>query len=154
MTLLGWALIQYGGGGGEVAQSCPTLAAAWTVTCQAPLSMGFSRQQYWSRLPFPSLGDLPNPGLNLGFLRCKQILYRLSYEVSPNPIWPVLYKEIRTQTQRGDHIETQGESDHYKPAGKASEETNTAHTLISDFKPPELWENKFLLFHHPFCGTL
>ena len=86
MTLLGWALIQYGGGGGEVAQSCPTLAAAWTVTCQAPLSMGFSRQQYWSRLPFPSLGDLPNPGLNLGLLRCKQILYRLSYEVSPNPI--------------------------------------------------------------------
>ena len=33
-----------------------------TVVCQAPLSMGFSRQEYWSGLPFPSPGDLPNPG--------------------------------------------------------------------------------------------
>ena len=33
----------------------------WTVTCQAPLSMGFPRQEYWSRLPFPSPGDLPYP---------------------------------------------------------------------------------------------
>ena len=36
------------------------------VTCQAPLSMGFSRQEYWSRLPSPSPGDLPNPGIKLG----------------------------------------------------------------------------------------
>ena len=35
----------------------------WTVTYQAPLSMGFSRQEYWSGLPFPSPGDLPNPGI-------------------------------------------------------------------------------------------
>ena len=35
----------------------------WTVAHQAPLSMGFSRQEYWSRLPFPPLGDLPNPGI-------------------------------------------------------------------------------------------
>ena len=35
----------------------------WMVACQAPLSMGFSRQEYWSRLPFPSPGDLPNPGI-------------------------------------------------------------------------------------------
>ena len=35
----------------------------WTIVCQAPLSMGLSRQQYWSELPFPSLGDLPNPGI-------------------------------------------------------------------------------------------
>ena len=40
-----------GGGGGLVAQSCPT---PWTVALQAPLSMGFSRQEYWSGLPFPS----------------------------------------------------------------------------------------------------
>ena len=33
----------------------------WTVACQAPLSMGFSRQEYWSGLPFPSPGDLPDP---------------------------------------------------------------------------------------------
>ena len=35
----------------------------WTVTCQAPLSMEFSRQQYWSGLPFPTPGDLPNRGI-------------------------------------------------------------------------------------------
>ena len=35
----------------------------WTVACQAPLSMGFSRQEYWSGLSFPSPGDLPNPGI-------------------------------------------------------------------------------------------
>ena len=53
----------YLGGGGLVAQSCPTLATPWTVACQAPLSMGFSRQEYWSGLPFPSPGDLPGPGM-------------------------------------------------------------------------------------------
>ena len=35
----------------------------WTVAYQAPPSMGFSRQEYWSRLPFPSPGDLPDPGI-------------------------------------------------------------------------------------------
>ena len=35
----------------------------WTVACQGPLSMGFSRQEYWSGLPCPSPGDLPNPGI-------------------------------------------------------------------------------------------
>ena len=48
--------------GGLVAESCPTLAAPWRVACQAPLSMGFSRQEYWSGWPFPSPGDLPDPG--------------------------------------------------------------------------------------------
>ena len=38
----------------EVAQSCPALSDPWTVAHQAPLSMGFSRQEYWSGLPFPS----------------------------------------------------------------------------------------------------
>ena len=35
----------------------------WTVACQAPLFMRFPRQEYWSGLPFPSLGDLPDPGI-------------------------------------------------------------------------------------------
>ena len=44
--------------------SCVRLfATPWTVACQAPLSMGFSRQEYWSVLPSPSPGDLPNPGV-------------------------------------------------------------------------------------------
>ena len=46
-----------------VTQLCLTLCDPWTVDHQAPLSMGFSRQEYWSGLPFPSPGDLPNPGI-------------------------------------------------------------------------------------------
>ena len=38
----------------------------WTVAYQAPPSMGFSRQEYWSGLPFPSPGDLPDPGIKPG----------------------------------------------------------------------------------------
>ena len=38
-------------------------ATPWTVGRQAPLSMGFSRQEYWSGLPFPFPGDLPEPGI-------------------------------------------------------------------------------------------
>ena len=40
-------------------------ATPWTVAYQAPPSMGFSRQEYWSGLPFPSPGDLPEPGIEL-----------------------------------------------------------------------------------------
>ena len=43
-----------------------TLAASWTVVCPAPLSMGFSRQEYLNGLPFPSPGDLPNPWIEPG----------------------------------------------------------------------------------------
>ena len=44
--------------------SCVRLfAALWTVACQSPLSMKFSRQEYWSGLPFPHPGDLPEPGI-------------------------------------------------------------------------------------------
>ena len=52
-----------------VAQSCLTLcdpmdcSPPWTVACQAPLSMGFSKQEYWSGLPFPFPEDLPDPGI-------------------------------------------------------------------------------------------
>ena len=44
-------------------QSCLTLATQWTVAHQASLSMGFSRQEDWSGLSFPSPGDLPDPGI-------------------------------------------------------------------------------------------
>ena len=47
----------------EVAQLCLTLCDPWTVAHQAPPSMVFSRQEYYSGLPFPSPGDLPDPGI-------------------------------------------------------------------------------------------
>ena len=44
-----------------VAQSCLTLSNPWTIACQAPLSMGFSRQEYWSVLPLPTPGESSQP---------------------------------------------------------------------------------------------
>ena len=57
-TITNYPLTPYGG---LVAKSCPTLVSPWTVARQAPLSIGFSMQEYWSGLPFPSPGDLSNP---------------------------------------------------------------------------------------------
>ena len=45
------------------AQQCTTLWTLWTVVCQAPLSTGFSRQEYWSELPCPPPGDSPHPAI-------------------------------------------------------------------------------------------
>ena len=55
-----------GGCGDLVAKSCPSLVTPWTVAHQAPLPMGFSRQEYWSALPCPPPGDLPDPGIKPG----------------------------------------------------------------------------------------
>ena len=51
------------GGGGLVSKSCPTLVTPWTVAYQAPLSMGFFRQEYLSGVLFTSPKDLPDPGI-------------------------------------------------------------------------------------------
>ena len=49
-------------------QSCLTLCVPWTVAFQIPLCMELSRQEYWSELPFPLLGDLPDPEIEPMFL--------------------------------------------------------------------------------------
>ena len=49
-----------------VAKLCPTLVTPWTVACQTLLSTEFPRQEYWNGLPFPSPGDLPDPGIKSG----------------------------------------------------------------------------------------
>ena len=69
-----------------IAQQCPTLLQTlWTAACQAPLSMGFSRQKYWSGISFPSSGDLPNPGIKPKcLLHCRQILYHWATWKSQN----------------------------------------------------------------------
>ena len=50
----------------SVAQSSPTLCDPWATAGQSPLSMEFSRQEYWSGLPFSSPGDRPDPGTKPG----------------------------------------------------------------------------------------
>ena len=49
----------------QLLQSCPTLVTPWTVARQAPLSKGFFKQEYWSELPHPPPGNLPDPGTEL-----------------------------------------------------------------------------------------
>ena len=55
-----WKYVHFNWREYEVTQSCLT---PWTVAYQAPPSVGFSRQEYWGGLPFPSPGDLPDPGI-------------------------------------------------------------------------------------------
>ena len=55
-------------------------ATLWYITCQAPASMGFFRQEYWSGLPFPSPGIFLTQGSNPGLPHCRQTLYHLSHQ--------------------------------------------------------------------------
>ena len=71
------------GDGDLFTKSCPTLVTPWTVACQAPLFMEFSRQEYWSGLPFLLQGIFLTQESNPGLLDCKQILYCLSHQGSP-----------------------------------------------------------------------
>ena len=66
--------------GGLVAKSCPT---PWTVALQAPLFMESSRQEHWSGLPFPSAGDLPDPGIEPVSSALKANSLPLSHQGSP-----------------------------------------------------------------------
>ena len=67
-----------------VVKSCLTLVTPWTVTCQAPQSVGFSRQEYWSGLPFPSPGSPLN--ISSQFL----LAYLVSPEKSLKTLWGLL----------------------------------------------------------------
>ena len=64
----------------KVPQSCLTLCDPWTVALQAPLSMGFSRQEYWSGLPCSPPGDLPNPGIEPRSPTLQADSYHLSHQ--------------------------------------------------------------------------
>ena len=74
--------ITLAGGGGGVSKSCLTLVALWAVARQAPPSMEFSRQEYWNGLPFPSPGDLPNPGAEPTSLALQADFLPLSHQES------------------------------------------------------------------------
>ena len=67
----------------SVAKSYPTVCNPWTVAHQAPLSMGFSRQEYRSRFSFPSQGIFPIQGLNTHLLHWQVDSLPLSHQGSP-----------------------------------------------------------------------
>ena len=62
-------------------------ATLWTLAHQAPLSMAFSRQEYWSGLPFPSSGDLPDPGIELATSAVSPALQADSFPLSQQESW-------------------------------------------------------------------
>ena len=80
-----------------VAKSCLTSAA---IVHQAPLSMEFPRQEYWSRLPFPSPGDLPDPGIepmslaSLAFCIGMQILFHWVTSEAPSQVYAHIVKDV------------------------------------------------------------
>ena len=85
-----------------------SLRPPWTVAHQAPLSMGFSRQEYWSGLLCPPPGDLWNQGLNPDLLHCGQVIYHLSHQESPHLI---LYAIFLSAASQSDQNSPQFQSD-------------------------------------------
>ena len=71
----------------SVTKSFPALCTKHGLYCQAPVSMGFLRQEQRSELPFPFPGDLSNQGLNPGLLHCRRILYLQNHQGSPIITW-------------------------------------------------------------------
>ena len=80
------------GGGGLVTKSCPTLVTLWIEEPGRLQSMGFSRQEYWSGLPFPSPGDLPNPGIKPGSLAFS--VDSLPTELQGEPLVSLIFLKI------------------------------------------------------------
>ena len=69
--------------GGLFAKLCPTLVTPWAIACWVPLSMGFHRKGYWSGLPFPSPGNLPDPGIEPASLTLQADSLPLSHQGNP-----------------------------------------------------------------------
>ena len=76
------------------AQSYLTLVTPWTVACQDPLFMEFSRQECWSGLPFPSPGHLPNPGIESVYFHWQADslpLHHLRSNILEDQVFPTTY---------------------------------------------------------------
>ena len=82
-------------GGGLVTRSCPTLATPWTVPYQAPLSIGFSRQECYSGLPFPSPGYLPDPGIKPGSPAWQEDSLSTELQEKPKTGWIYLHRFLK-----------------------------------------------------------
>ena len=76
-------------------------SSPWTIAHQAPLSMGFPRQEYWSGLPFPSPGDLPDPGIKsrspargLNRFSCVQLCNAMDFSLPGSSVHGILQARI------------------------------------------------------------
>ena len=117
----------------EVAQSCLTLYDPWTVAHQAPPSMGFSRQEYWSGLPFPSPGDLPDPGIEP-----RSPTLQADALTSAPPGKPGVYKVPLNSGVIRSHCSC-------KSHQCVSESESVSHSIVSDsLRPHELYPARLL----------
>ena len=113
-------------------QLCATL---WTVARQTPLSMGFSRQEYWSGLPCPPPGFFPTQGSNPGLFHCRQILYHwATREVPPVPATVINSErkgraEIRAQLLK--HFLNNQKNVHYNMGSHLTVMTSKQETQIA-----------------------
>ena len=110
-----------------------SLQSPWTVADQAPLSMGLSRQDYWSRLPFPPPGDLPNPGIELAAPAAPAWAGGFFTTAPPG-------KHEKTQAQRGKVF-----------GGKLSPAFSRAEPALNPSLPAA--KPLFFLHHTDFCVT-
>ena len=101
----------------------------WTVSCQAPLSIGLSRQGYWRGLPFPAPGIFPTQGSNPGLPHCRWILYQLGHKGSP--ILGVLLFKFRVNVL-SQEIECQQPQEHLFLSPWLCPSSESSHQLTFD----------------------
>ena len=80
-----------------VHQSCLSLQSHGLQPARLLCAWGFTKQEYWSELPWPPPGDRPNPGSNPGLPHCRWILYHLSHQGSPLGHWKGTWPSCRCQ---------------------------------------------------------
>jgi len=73
---------------------------AWTVAGQAPLFIGFSRQEYWNQFPFPPSGDLPNPGVEPKSLESPVLAGRFFTTVQPGKPVKQIYPNFKKESKK------------------------------------------------------
>ena len=111
-----------------------SFATPWTVVHQAPLSVEFSRQEYWNGLPFPPPGDLPDPEIKLTFPRSPALTGRFLTTVPPGT--PSLYiLNVNMKIDRCDNIGSAGEVP-VCPTQSAAVKANAHPHSPSDIKHP------------------
>ena len=129
--------------------SCVQLfASPWTVARQTPLSIEFSKQEYWSGLPFPSPGDLPNPGIEPRSLHCRQILYhRATREVPYLLEYPFIIKGYNSGTARWkrDIGQDLGKGDGASTTSSSSSTCSRIHELTKPHLFGFLWRLHYMV---------
>ena len=125
-------------------------ATPWTIALQAPLSMGFSRQEYWRGLPCPPPGDLPNPGMEPASLMSPALAGRFS---TTSAMWEALTCYLKSSFYSSTSLNTIFSS--VKLCMRTFSEEKWYKTLkISDILSPRQTDYQLLLILQYFSASL